>query len=81
MLSFSAKNKGGAGHQVGGGERNVLGRQKFLPVGWPESQNLAGIFTDLLFELKSKKLCNFKDGQFRIFEKHGCPPPLKRSAP
>ena len=45
---------------------------------------MAGIFTDLLFGLKSKTLCNFKDGQFDIFEKHGCPPfetncPIKKT--
>ena len=43
--------------------------------------SLAGIFTDLSFELKSKKLSNFKDGQFGTFEKHGCPPPLWNELP
>ena len=45
MLSFSAKNKGGAGHQVGG-KRNFFGRQKFLADGvagdtkiWPGEKN------------------------------------------
>ena len=49
--------------------------------GWKKLVSLAGIFTDLLFELKSKKLCNFKDDQFGIFEKHGCPPPLWNELP
>ena len=85
------KNKGGG--QVtkwGGGETKFFGQTEISGQwgGWG-SQNLAGlkklvslagIFNNLLFELKSKKLCNFKDGQFGIFEKHGCPP-LKRIAP
>ena len=35
---------------------------------------MAGIFNDLLFESKTKKLCKFKVGQFGVFEKHGCFP-------
>ena len=45
MPSFSAKTKGGAGHQVGE-KRNFLGRQKFLADGvagdpkiWPDEKN------------------------------------------
>ena len=45
MPSFSAKTKGGAGHQVGE-KRNFLGRQKFLADGvagdpkiWPGEKN------------------------------------------
>ena len=45
MVSFSAKTKGGAGHQVGE-KRNFLGRQKFLadevagdPKIWPGEKN------------------------------------------
>ena len=42
MLSFSAKTKEGAGHQVGK-KRTFLGRQKFLADGVAEGfQNLAG---------------------------------------
>ena len=35
---------------------------------------MTGIFNDFVFELKTKKLCNFKVAQFGIFEKHGCLP-------
>ena len=69
----------GAGHQVGE-KCSFLGRQKFLAGGsniWPGSSTI-------FFESKTKKLCNFKGGQFGIFEKHGCPSfetnhPIKRT--
>ena len=77
------KNKGG-GRSPSGGKTKFFeqteisgrwgGRGFQNLAGWKKSASLAGIFNDFLFELKSKKLCNFKDGQFRIFEKHGCPP-------
>ena len=91
MLSFSAKTKGG-GRSPSGGKTKFFeqteisgrwgGRGFQNLAGWKKLVSLAGIFNDFLFELKSKKLCNFKDGQFGIFEKHGCPPPpLKRTGP
>ena len=80
---FPQKQRG-AGLVSKWGENEIFSADRnFWPMGWPRIPkfgrvkklvSLAGIFTDLLFELKSKKLCNFKDGQFGIFEKHGCPP-------
>ena len=82
---FSQKQRGGRSSSGGKtkffGQTEISGRwggrgSKI----WP-GENLAGIFNDLLFELKSKKLCNFKAGQFRIFEKHGCPSPFETNCP
>ena len=68
------------------GQTEISGRwgcRRFQNLGgWKKLFGLAGIFNDFLFESKTKKLCNFKIGQFGIFEKHGCsPPPLKRTLP
>ena len=52
------------------------GRRSQNLAGWEKIVGLAGIFKDLFFESKTKKLCYFKVSQFEIFEKHGCPPPL-----
>ena len=80
MPSLSAKTKRG-GRVPSRGKRSFGGRQKFLTGGlaggskiWPGDKNYFQniLFDRDLFESKTKKLCNFKVGQFGICEKHGC---------
>ena len=75
------ENKGGQHWSPSGekmqffGQTEISGRwggRKFQNLaGWEKLFGLVGIFNDFLFESKTKKLCNFKVGQFEIFEKHG----------
>ena len=87
MISLSAKTKGG--RSPNGGKTTFLGAteisgrwagRRFQNLARSQKNvGLAGIFNNFLFESKTKKLWYFEVGQFEIFEKHGCPLPLKRT--
>ena len=52
-----------------------FGRQKFLAdrvAIWKIFVSLVGILDDFLLKSNTKKICAFKVGQFKIFEKTGC---------